>query len=100
MAGANSFVSLPGLLNWVCWELKLGSICRDRHKIAQRLLLQYLHPLRCETVPLSLVLGWLTSKNMKARPSPASGAKATKLAISSFEGSIADRVRYFIGYYR
>ena len=36
----------------------------------------------------------LTSKNMKAFPSPASGAKAMKLAISSFEGNMAGRVRY------
>jgi len=36
----------------------------------------------------------LTSKNKKAFPSPASGAKAMKLAISSSVGNMAGRVRY------
>ena len=36
----------------------------------------------------------LTSKNRKAFPSPASGAKAMKLATSSSEGNMAGRVQY------
>jgi hypothetical protein len=36
---------------------------------------------------------WLTSKNMKAFPSPASGATARKFAMSSFEGNMVIRLR-------
>ncbi len=38
----------------------------------------------------------LASKNINALPSPASGAKVMKLAISSFEGNIAGRLRIAI----
>ena len=35
----------------------------------------------------------LTSKNMKAFPSPASGATARKFAMSSFEGNMVIRLQ-------
>jgi hypothetical protein len=43
-----------------------------------------------------IVERWYTSKNMNAFPSSAPGATARKLAISSFEGCMAGRMRYLI----
>jgi hypothetical protein len=70
-------------------------ISQGFHKIDQQLLLECSLPSRHVSkvgIEGPIDSGWLTSRNRKAFPSPASGANARKLVTSSSEGVMACKV--------
>jgi len=76
-------------------EEELGCIFLGSHKIDRQLPLMCLPPIRYISVKATCrVYGimWLTSRNRKAFPSPASGAKARKLVTSSAVGVMVIRM--------